>query len=47
MHFCNQGRQYAKTSIMLDKNPIKVVTEARFLGVVFDQTLFIKIMLTF
>ena len=24
---------------MLDKNPIKVVTEAKFLGVVFDRTL--------
>ena len=42
MHFCNQGRQYAKTSIMLDKNPIKVVTEAKFLGMVSGRTLSYK-----
>ena len=39
MHFCNQRKQNAETSIMLDKNPIKVVIEAKFLGVIFDQTL--------
>ena len=30
---------------MLDKNPIKVVTEAKFLVVVFDWTLSLKVML--
>ena len=39
MHFCNQHRKYAEPSIMVDKSPIKVVTEAKFLGVVFDRTL--------
>ena len=39
IHFCNQRKQFAEPSIMLDKNPIKVVTEAKFLGVVFDRTL--------
>ena len=36
MHFCNQHKHFAKPSILLDKNPIKVVTEAKFLGVIFD-----------
>ena len=39
MHFCNQHKHFAKPSILLDKNPIKVVTEAKFLGVIFDRTL--------
>ena len=39
MYFCNQLKKYAKPSTMLEKNPIKVVTEAKFLGLVFDQTL--------
>ena len=39
MHFCNQRKHFAEPSILLDKNPIKVVTEAKFLGVIFDQTL--------
>ena len=38
MHFCNQRKHFAEPSI-LDKNPIKVVTEAKFLGVIFDRTL--------
>ena len=42
MHFCNQRKQYAEPSIMLDKNPITVVTEVKFLGVVFDRTLSYK-----
>ena len=29
----------AEPSILLDKNPVKVVTEAKFLGVIFDRTL--------
>ena len=29
----------AEPSILLDKNPVKVVTEAKFLGVIFDKTL--------
>ena len=48
MHFCNQRKQFAKPSSMSEENPIKVVTEAKFLGVVFDRTLYYekKIMLT-
>ena len=42
MHFCNQRKQYAEPSIMLDKNPITVVTEVKFFGVVFDRTLSYK-----
>ena len=36
MHFCNQRKHFAEPSILLDKNPIKVVTEAKFLDVIFD-----------
>ena len=36
MHFCDQCKQFTKTSSMSEENPIKVVTEAKFLGVVFD-----------
>ena len=36
MHFCNQSKHFAELSIFLDKNPIKEVTEAEFLGVIFD-----------
>ena len=39
MHFCNQHKHFAEPSIFLDKNPIKVITEATFLGVIFDRTL--------
>ena len=39
MHFCNQRKHFAEPSILLDKVPIKVVTEAKFLGVIFDRTL--------
>ena len=39
MQFCNQRKQFAEPSILLDKSPIKVVTEAEFLGVIFDRTL--------
>ena len=39
MHFCNQRKQFAEPSLMLEKSPVKVITEAIFLGVVFDQTL--------
>ena len=39
MYFCNQRTRFAEPSILLDKTPIKVVTEAKFLGVVFDRTL--------
>ena len=39
MHFCNQRKHFAKPSILLDKTPIKVVTEAKFLGVILDRTL--------
>ena len=39
MHFCNQRNHFAEPSILLDKNPIKVVTEAKFLGILFDRTL--------
>ena len=42
MYFCNQLKKYAKPSTMLEKNPIKVVTEAKFVGVVFDRTLSYK-----
>ena len=42
MSFCNQRKQYAETSVMLDKNPIEVVTEAKFHGGVFDRTLSYK-----
>ena len=40
MHFCNQRKHFAEPSILLDKTLIKVVTEAKFLGVIFDRTLF-------
>ena len=36
MHFCNQRKHFAERSILLDKNPMKVVTEANFLGVIFN-----------
>ena len=39
MGFCNQHKHFAEPSIFLDKNTIKVLTEAKFLGVTFDQTL--------
>ena len=39
MHFCNQRKHFAEPSILLDKTHIKVVTEAKFLGVIFDRTL--------
>ena len=42
IHFCNQRKQFAEPSIILDKNPVKVVKEATFLGVVFDRTLSYK-----
>ena len=42
MHFCNQHKLYAEPFIMSDKNPIKVVTEAKCLRVVFDRTLSYK-----
>ena len=35
-------KQYVEPSIIPDKNPIKVVEEAKFLGVVFGQTLSCK-----
>ena len=40
MHFCSHRKHFAAPSILLDeKNPIKVVTEAKFLSVIFDRTL--------
>ena len=39
MHFCNQRKHFAEPSVLLDKSPIKVVSEAKFLGVIFDRTL--------
>ena len=39
MHFYNQRKHSAELSILLEKNPVKVVTEAKFLGVIFDRTL--------
>ena len=39
MHFCNQSKNFAEPSILMDKNPIKVVTEAKFLGVIFYRAL--------
>ena len=39
VHFFNQRKHFAEPSILSDKNPIKVVTEAKFLGVIFDRTL--------
>ena len=39
MHFCNQHKLCAEQSIVLDKTPIRVVTEVKFLGVIFGQTL--------
>ena len=38
MHCCNQRKQCAEPSLMLDKNPMKVMTEAKLLGVIFDRT---------
>ena len=39
MHFCNQRKHFAEPSILLDKTPMKVVTEATFLDVIFYRTL--------
>ena len=39
MHFCNQRKQNAESSFMVDKHPVKLVTEGKFLGVVFVRTL--------
>ena len=39
MYLCNQRKHFAEPSILLDKSPIKVVSEAKFLGVIFDRTL--------
>ena len=39
MHFCNQRNHFAEPSILLDKTPIKVITEVKFIGVIFDRTL--------
>ena len=39
MHFCNQRKHFAEPSILLDKTPVKVVTKAKFLGVISYQTL--------
>ena len=39
MHFCKQRKHFTEPSILLDKNPIKVVTEAKFLSVVLDRAL--------
>ena len=39
MCFCNQSKHFAEPSILLDKTPTKVVTDAKFLGVIFDRTL--------
>ena len=39
MYFCNRRKHFAEPSIFWDKTPIKVVTEAKFLGVIFDRTL--------
>ena len=36
MHFCNQRKHFAKPFFLLDKNPIRVVIEAKFLSVIFD-----------
>ena len=29
MHFCNQRKQFAEPSTMLENNPLKVVSEAK------------------
>ena len=42
MHSCDQRKQFAEPSMMLDKSPIKVVTDTKFLGVVFDRILSYK-----
>ena len=39
MYLCNQRKHFAEPSVLLDKNLIKLVTEAKFLGVIFDRTL--------
>ena len=39
MHFCNQRKHFTDPSLLLHKNPIKVETEAKFLGVISDRTL--------
>ena len=39
MHFCNQRKHFSESSILLDNNRIKVVTEATCFGVIFDRTL--------
>ena len=38
IHFSNQRKQFAAPSIMLNKKHVKVITEAEFLGVIFDRT---------
>ena len=39
MHFCNQCKQYAEPSIMFDTYSLKVLTEAKFLSVIFNPIL--------
>ena len=39
MHFVINVKRQAEPSNLLDKNPIKLVTEAKFLGVTFDHIL--------
>ena len=41
-HFCQQVGSFPDPEILLDKDPIKVATEAKFLGLVSDRTLSFK-----
>ena len=38
MHFCRQNGVFPEPTILLDKSPIKVVTEAKFLCLIFFVT---------
>ena len=39
MRFCNQRKQFPEPSNLMDKTPIRVVTKAKLLGVLFGRTL--------
>ena len=39
IHFCNKRKLHNDPELFLDKTPIKVVKEAKFLGIIFDSKL--------
>ena len=39
IHFCNKRKQHNDPELLLGKQTIKVVKEAKFLGIIFDSKL--------